>query len=156
MSHRPPRVRSPPRFRARSCGTRPGPGRRLAREAPGIDLRVETYGADLASRLDSGALDLAFALTTTSLPSGAYSEIVGEDRLALVMRRGHPAAGRAWTLADYGVYHQAAVALLGDGHSELDALLAAAGVSRRIALVTPHFMAALAAVAATEDRKSVV
>ena len=128
----------------------PGVMARLAHEAPGVDLRVEAYGADLAARLDSGALDLAFALATTPLPSGAYSEIVGEDRLALVMRRGHPAAGRPWTLADYGIYHHAAIGLLGDGQSELDALLAAGGVSRRIALVTPHFMAALATVAATD------
>jgi len=42
------------------------------------------------------------------------------------------------------------VALTGDGQSELDAILAAAGVSRRIALVTPHFTAALAAVAASD------
>ncbi len=42
------------------------------------------------------------------------------------------------------------MAVLGDGQTEIDALLAAQGVRRRIALVTPHFMAALAAVAATD------
>jgi DNA-binding transcriptional LysR family regulator len=42
------------------------------------------------------------------------------------------------------------VALLGDGQSEIDALLAAAGVSRRMTAVTPHFMAALAIVSATD------
>jgi DNA-binding transcriptional LysR family regulator len=128
----------------------PGLMQRLAREAPGMDLRVEPYGADLAARLDGGALDLAFALTSTPLPPGAYSEIVGEDHLALVMRRGHPAAGRDWSIADYGIWPQVGVALLGDGQSEIDALLAASGIARRLSLVTPHFMAALAAVAATD------
>ena len=128
----------------------PGVMARLAREAPGIDLRVEGYSADLPARLDSGALDLAFALSSTPLPPGTHSEVVGEDVLALVLRRGHPAAGRRWSLADYGSHQHVGVALLGDGQSEIDALLAAAGVSRRIALVTPHFMAALAAVAATD------
>jgi DNA-binding transcriptional LysR family regulator len=65
------------------------------------------------------------------------------------MRRGHPAAGGAWTLADYGAWDHVGVALVGDGQSEIDALLAAHGVTRRIALVTPYFTAALAAVAAT-------
>lgn len=128
----------------------PGIMARLAGEAPGVDLRVEGYGPDLLGRLDSGALDLAFALSSTPLPPGTSSEVVAEDHLALVMRGGHPAAERAWSIADYGSYHHVGVALLGDGQSEIDALLAAEGVSRRIALVTPHFMAALAAVAVTD------
>ena len=39
---------------------------------------------------------------------------------------------------------------MGDGQSEIDAWLAQAGVTRRIALQTPHFTAALAAVAASD------
>ncbi len=128
----------------------PGVMARLARAAPGVDLRVQAYGSDLLARLDSGALDLAFALASTPLPPGFSSEVVGEDHLALVMRRGHPAADRAWSLADYGHHQHVGVALLGDGQSEIDARLAAQGVSRRIALVTPHFMAALATVAASD------
>jgi DNA-binding transcriptional LysR family regulator len=128
----------------------PGVMARLAVEAPGVDLRVENYGPDLLSRLESGAIDLAFAMTNTPLPPGVYSEIVGEDRLALVMRRDHPLAGRVWTLADYGAVAHVAVGLLGDGQSDMDARLAAHGVARRLALVTPHFMAALAVVATTD------
>jgi len=128
----------------------PGVMARLAVEAPGVDLRVASYGPDVFARLDSGALDLAFSLASLPLPVGVHSEPVCEDRVALVMRRGHPAAGRAWSLADYGKYQHVGVALTGDGQSEIDAVLAAGGVSRRIALVTPHFMAALAAVAASD------
>jgi DNA-binding transcriptional LysR family regulator len=128
----------------------PGIARRLSREAPGIELRMEPYGPDLIARMEQGTLDLAFALATTPLPAGTMSEPIADDRLALVMRRGHPAAGRAWTIADYGRFDHVSVALLGDGRSEIDTLLAAAGVTRRIALVTPHFTAALATVAATD------
>eukprot|EP01037_Dinobryon_pediforme_P030705 gene30705-34890_t len=120
---------------------------RLAREAPGLSLRMESYGPDLVSRLERGDIDLAFALSTTPLPPGALSEPVSDDRLALVMRRGHPAADRDWVLADYAAYDHVVVALTGDGQSDTDALLAAGGVPRRIALVTPHFTAAVAAVA---------
>jgi DNA-binding transcriptional LysR family regulator len=123
---------------------------RLSREAPGVNLRMEPYGPDLMACMENGALDLAFALATTPLPSGAMSEPLANDRLTLVMRRGHPAAQRPWTTADYGSFDHVGVSLLGDGRSELDTLLAAAGVSRRIALITPHFSAALATVATTD------
>ena len=123
---------------------------RLARDAPGIDLRFEPYGPDLVRRMESNTLDFAFALSTTDLPMGAISMPLARDRLALVMRRGHPMAARRWSIADYGSVDHVGIAILDDGRSELDALLAAAGVRRRVALVTPHFTAAMAAVAATD------
>jgi DNA-binding transcriptional LysR family regulator len=123
---------------------------RLAAEAPGVDLRVEPYGPDILDRLESGSLDLVFALGSTPLPPGVHSEAVGDDELALVTRRGHPAAGRAWSLADYGDWGHVGVAIVGDGRSEIDAMLAAHGVTRRMVLVTPYFTAALATVASTD------
>jgi DNA-binding transcriptional LysR family regulator len=128
----------------------PGIMARLAREAPGIDVRVEQYGRDLFKRMENGSLDLAFAVATTALPPGAMSEPIAKDRLALVMRRGHAMAKRAWTVADYGTCDHAGIAIFGDGRSELDAQLAAHGVTRRLALVTPHFIAALAAVSTSD------
>lgn len=123
---------------------------RLAVVAPGIDLRMLPYSSDLQAGLESGAVDLAFAIASVALPPGAMSAPLVDDRLVIVMRRGHPAAGIDWTIADYGRWQHVGVALLGDGQSDIDAILAAAGVRRRFALVTPHFTAALAAVAATD------
>jgi len=128
----------------------PGVMARLAIEAPGVDLRMEPYARDLVARMQSGDLDLAFALMTTPLPPGALSEGIASDRLSLVMRKGHPAARRRWTIADYGRVDHVGVSLLGDGASDIDALLAGGGVRRRIALVTPHFHAALETVAVTD------
>jgi DNA-binding transcriptional LysR family regulator len=123
---------------------------RLEDEAPGVDLRFEAVGRDIISRMEQGEVDLCFATATTPLPPGVFSEELARDRLALVMRRGHPAANRAWTLADYAAYPHATVAFFADGVSEIDTRLAAAGVERRIALTTPHFMATIAAVAASD------
>ncbi len=128
----------------------PGVAARLAVEAPGVDLRVEPYRRDTSDRLNDGTLDLAFALSTTPLHPGTYSEPVAEDRLALVTRRSHPAAQRAWSIADYLAYQHIDVDVLGDGRSEIDTVLAARGVGRRVTLLTPHFMAALAVVASTD------
>jgi DNA-binding transcriptional LysR family regulator len=122
---------------------------RLSSEAPGLRLRVEGYGPDIAARMERGRVDLAFALATTQLSPGAMSEPIADDRLVLVMRRGHPAADKIWRIEDYADYSHVSVALTGDGQSDLDAVLAAHGVTRRIALVTPHFTAAVAAVAQT-------
>jgi DNA-binding transcriptional LysR family regulator len=123
---------------------------RLAREAPGLDVRMEGYGRDLMARMESGEIDFAFATATTPLPPGAMTQSIGDDSLAIVLRRGHPAASKTWTMADYGEHDHVGIAILGDGQSDLDTLLAAAGVTRRIALVTPHFMAAVGAVSATD------
>jgi DNA-binding transcriptional LysR family regulator len=128
----------------------PGIMRRLAREAPNVVLNIEPYGSDVQSRLENGTLDLAFALSDTPLPAGAHSYLIARDRLALVMRRGHPAAERPWTIRDYSLFEHVGVAILNDGRSSLDAILASHAVSRRVALTTPHFTAALATVATTD------
>jgi DNA-binding transcriptional LysR family regulator len=123
---------------------------RLGREAPGISIRIESYTPDLVTRMETGALDLAFAVSSTPLPPGARSEMYATDRLALVLRSGHKLARRKWTMEDYAKVSHVGISIMGDSQSDLDAQLATVGVHRRIALVTPHFIATLAAVSATD------
>ena len=122
----------------------------LARAAPGITLQFEPYGRDLVARIEDGRTDFAFALSTSPLPPGAVSFAVARDRLALVMRKDHPLADRAPSVADYGQVAHVAISLMDDGISDLDAALATQGVTRRIALRTPHFLSALAIVGASD------
>ncbi len=124
--------------------------KRIREQAPGIELSIESYTHDTFKRLAEGAVDLVFFNTQTPLPPGAVSTIVGEDRYALVMRNGHPAARKKWTLADYAKWDSVVVSLTGDGMSDIDARLAKAGVTRRVGLSTPHFMGCLATVSATD------
>lgn len=118
----------------------------LAQAAPGITLQFQPYGRDVIARIEDGHTDFAFALTTSPLPSGAVSFPVARDRLALVMRKDHPMAARDLEAVDYGHLAHVAISLLDDGISDLDAKLAKQGVTRRIALRTPHFLSALAIV----------
>jgi DNA-binding transcriptional LysR family regulator len=104
----------------------------------------------MLARMDQGALDFVFALSTTPLPPGVLSEPIARDRLALVMRAGHPWVRRRWRLKDYGAVEHVGISILGDAQSDLDAQLATHGVKRRMALTTPHFIAALAVVSATD------
>ncbi len=123
---------------------------RLRERSPGIELSIESYTRDTFNRLAEGVVDLVFFNTQTPLPQGAVSTIVGEDRYALVMRNGHPAARKKWTLADYAKWDSVVVSLTGDGMSDVDTRLARAGITRRVGLSTPHFMGCLAAVSATD------
>jgi DNA-binding transcriptional LysR family regulator len=124
--------------------------KRVRTQAPGVDLRFEPYGENLRERMEAGAIDLAFATLATPLPPGALNEPLVEDRLALVLREGHPGRARAWTLADYAEAAHVTIAIRGDEESEIDSALARRGAARRIVLRTPHFMAALAAVGASD------
>jgi DNA-binding transcriptional LysR family regulator len=128
----------------------PGVMARLGREAPGIRLRVEGYGPDLVERMRAGRVDLAFAVSGTPLPPGAESETLARDELALVFRRGHPGADLDWTPADYARFDHAAVSLIGDDPSDIDARLAGLGVQRRVAFVSPSFSSALAVVGSSD------
>ncbi len=122
----------------------------LAQAAPGITLQFQPYGRDVIARIEDGRSDYAFALTTSPLPPGAVSFPVAHDRLALVMRKHHPLEAHKLTPGDYGRLRHVAISLLDDGISDLDAALAIKGVTRRIALRTPHFLSALAIVGGSD------
>ena len=124
--------------------------KRVRATAPGVDLRFEPYSESLRERIESGALDLAFATLATPLPPGAVNEPLADDRLALVVSSNHPWRDRVWTLEDYAAAAHVTISIRGDDDSENDALLARNGLARRIVLRTPHFLAALAAVGASE------
>jgi DNA-binding transcriptional LysR family regulator len=124
--------------------------RRVAAAAPGVILEWVPITADVVERMRAGSIDLAFALDTTPLPRGAVSEPLMEDSLAVVRRTGHP-GGPGWGIADYARYPSVVVALLGDSASDIDAELAAAGVTRSIAAIVPTFRAAAEIVAATDS-----
>jgi DNA-binding transcriptional LysR family regulator len=104
----------------------------------------------LPERVARGEVDLTFAVTGAPLPPGAVSLPIGQDSLVLVMRHGHPAARAPLTLDAYALLSHVGVTLFGDNQSMIDSVLASQGLERRIALTTPSFVAALAAVAGGE------
>jgi DNA-binding transcriptional LysR family regulator len=123
---------------------------RVSELASGLTIRAMPIGPAVRESVGSGEIDLVIALETTPLPPGTLSEPLAEDRLAVVRRSGHPTGNAAWTVDDYARFPSVAIALLGDGASDLDAQLARRGIQRRIAAVVPTFSAALAIVAGTD------
>ena len=129
----------------------PGVMARLLIQAPQVDLQAVPYTRDIVRRVQAGEIDMTFSLANFPLSPGARSMPLMEDRMALVMRRGNPAAAsNRLSLADYAALTHVTVSIFGDGQTETDTALAAAGLDRRIACTTPHFIGALMAVAATD------
>jgi DNA-binding transcriptional LysR family regulator len=124
--------------------------KRVLLEAPGITLERVAIGPGLQDRVLTGEVDLVLALASTPLPRGAASEPLAQDELAVVVRGGHPCGG-AWPLDYYERYPSVVVSMLGDAASDLDAELAAAGVTRSISAIVPSFASALEVVAATDS-----
>lgn len=123
---------------------------RLAREAPGLDLDVVPLRARELDALRDGRAHLSFGVAEVALPPGLRSRTLYEDRFVTVLRRDHPAAGRAWTAADYAALDHVLVTVLGEGRGFLDDQLAQLGLSRRLALRMPHFYAAMEVVARSD------
>lgn len=118
----------------------PGLMARFARLAPGLDLDIAQPAGDNVRRVADGAVDLAVGVFD-ALPASLYRRALYEDRLACVLRAGHPDAA-GLDLDGYLALRHIVVTISGVGASPVDAALSARGLTRRVALRVPHFLAA--------------
>lgn len=123
--------------------------RRVAQEAPLLDLKVVPSLATMLDELRDGRLGLSFGIAEQPLPPGLRMTPLYRDSFVTVLRQGHPAL-RDWGLDRLLALEHVLVTVLGDGRGALDEALHARGLARRVALRLPHFYAALAVVAATD------
>lgn len=124
--------------------------RAVKRAAPGVTVRVEPYSPDAPIRVARGEIDLIFATGDAPMPPGAHSERVLEDQLVTAVRRDHPIFERPISLNAYAALEHVVISIMRDGWTDTDALLAAHGLKRSIALSTPSFVGALAVVGASD------
>jgi DNA-binding transcriptional LysR family regulator len=129
--------------------------RHLRQAAPGVDLQVRAADCSrFHGQLVSGDIDIAFA-PLGSKPSGLGAEPLWNDRLVMLVAADNPLQQRmtiesyaaAAHLVDAG---HVQVSADGVGSSVVDAILAARGLRRRIALVLPHSAGIPFVVAATD------
>ncbi|HEY8088844.1 MAG TPA: LysR family transcriptional regulator [Polyangiaceae bacterium] len=124
---------------------------RLAREAPGVDLRVRTLGEDMPALLASGSIDLAVApLMAHDERPGIHGRKLFSDRFVCVVRRGHPLAKKKLTLARFAAASHALIAPRGQEGGFVDDALARLGTRRRVAVAVPHFLIAPHLVASSD------
>ncbi len=117
----------------------------FAREAPAATLRLlPATGADIAERLDRGAIDVAVA-HVMNLPPPIEHAVLLRDPFVVVMRRGHPAASLPWSLEAYAAQPHLLVSPRGAATGALDRILVDFGLKRRIAVLVATYLAVPAA-----------
>lgn len=128
----------------------------LAAEAPGVDLSFHHLGSDWQNELRRGACDLKLG-RKAQLPEGLRNQDLFRERLVCVLRRGHPLAParkKPLTLERYlslGHVVVAPTTAVSDPVDDwVDRALRGRKLSRRVALVVTHFLAAPFVVASSD------
>ncbi|PLP96852.1 LysR family transcriptional regulator [Cupriavidus pauculus] len=123
----------------------------LRQAAPGTRVAVvEMVPANLVRQAEHGDIDLAFH-TTEGSPASLHRLPLFTEHYVLVGRAGHPRLKRKPTLAQFCALEHVIVSPDGGGFFGVtDEALAAAGLSRCVALSVPHFLYVAAVVASTD------
>lgn len=109
-------------------------------EAPGVDLHVRT-DIDAESSLQSREIDLSIQPVRDQPSAGLRARALFQERFVCVMRSGHPLAGTKLTLDRFAKSSHVLVAPRGRPGGIVDDLLAARGLSRRMVVLVPSFLA---------------
>lgn len=123
----------------------------LRQVAPRIRLALTVpdrlrFGEQMAS----GELDLTL-VTPQAMPSALKSRPLYAESFQCVMRRDHPAAGRALDLQTFCQHEHILVSPNGGGfHGTVDETLAELGISRRVVVSVTNFLLVPALVAASD------
>jgi DNA-binding transcriptional LysR family regulator len=124
---------------------------RLAREAPGVELRARNIGADAAGALAAGELDVALSPTRPADErSGIHARKLFDETFVCVVREGHPLARKRLTLARFAAASHALISPRGEEGGFVDDALARRGLRRRVAVAVPHFLVAPYVVASSD------
>jgi DNA-binding transcriptional LysR family regulator len=126
---------------------------RLRAHAPGVTLRVTTYTHrdDAVSLLDAGEADLTIGVPARQGAGGRIlTRPLFEDRFVCILRRDHPAASQPLGLVAFLGLSHLLISPEGDRFGQVDAVLAAQGKRRRVALSLPQMYAAPGVVACSD------
>jgi DNA-binding transcriptional LysR family regulator len=114
---------------------------RLAQIAPGVTLStVRNHAVDLNREMEAGNVNLAIGLLP-DLQAGFFQRRMLSQRYVCLFRKGHVLDTGAMTLADFTAADHICIVAAGTGHGMVDDLFIRTGISRRIRLKVPHFVA---------------
>ncbi|MBL0443278.1 LysR family transcriptional regulator [Aeromonas veronii] len=114
----------------------------LAKEAPLAALEYSLWDKRQLPQLWQSELDLVSTITE-QVPDQIRGLHQGEDRLAVLIGRHHPLAGKTLSLDDYLAWPHLQVSGGGDKDSPVEQVLAPQGLSRRWFARVPFFQAAV-------------
>jgi DNA-binding transcriptional LysR family regulator len=105
--------------------------RELQEAAPGVDLVIRpSTRLDLAEQIDLGRIDLAIGIFA-QVPSRLNSRTLMSQGEAILMRRGHPAARRKFTLRDMAKYPLVTVSVGGEEEGAVGGFILERGLARQ-------------------------
>lgn len=122
--------------------------RRLAEEAPLVDVVCSAAGSDVERQLQERQVDLAFG-TLFRERAGLVVKKVATDDLLLLMRKGHPLRNRL-DVDGYARAGHVLVAPRGSPGGAIDVALGKLGKTRRVTVRVGNFMTAASLVAETD------
>jgi len=121
----------------------------VRRAAPSVDISVlQVFPQTALAELETRSIDLAIA-PLDEIPARFAHHVLFQDEFVIAARAGHPFLKKPSMKAYCDARHVLA-SVRGDAHGFIDDVLAQQGLSRRVALVVPNFMLALAALVETE------
>jgi len=121
----------------------------LAREAPGVQLRMVGVMPDLATNLSGAERSLAL-VPARFVGDDMQTRSLGELSFAVAGRKRHPAFRGALTIPRWLAHPHVVVKLGNDRTNVIDDELGRRGLSRRVGLEVPSFLAGLLSVARSE------
>lgn len=111
------------------------------REAPDVDVATRAVSGPSLAELEDGRLDLVI-VPQRNLPEGLMVQPLFDDTFLCAVRRDHPEVRRKLTLERFLALRHVQIAPQGTPGGPVDDALAAQGLSRRVAVRTPSFLAA--------------
>ncbi len=116
----------------------------LAADAPGVSVDVLPVNIRrVEEALDLGEIDIAVAYFVEP-PAALKRRPLFDEHYVGVARKGHPGITAALTAAQYAALRHVSVAPSGLTYfsGALESILAAGGLTRRVAITSPHFLLA--------------
>lgn len=114
----------------------------LSRAAPDVTIStVRNTSVNLRDAMEAGQVDLAIGLLP-QLKAGFFQRRLFMQRYVCVFGAGHPLASKSrLSLKDFTSADHVLIQAAGTGHGQVDELMAAQGIVRRVRLTVPHFVA---------------
>ncbi len=129
----------------------PALSRELARSAPGLVLHSRALRESFVEELRGGQLDLALGVfQSKKLPDDIHTRTLYRDEFVTLLRKGHPALKKPWTVKLYAQLEHVLASPRGGTTGVVDEVLAKHGHSRKLARVASAFAAAPELVAGTD------
>jgi len=113
----------------------------LAAASPDTTVRsVSLRPAELALGMDSGDVDLAIGYFPDFKSGHYYQQRLLTHHFVCLLRAGHPVQGSRLTMGEFLALQHVVVHSEGRSQEILEAYLEAHALTRRIAVMTPHFL----------------